>query len=76
MHNFEGNFCLYCKKTHKTGDKKICEEYIVEATIQNKIRLDKSVAYTAKETLGYRSDVSVARGAENKGGQKKKKVYR
>ena len=34
--------------------KKISGEYKVEATIQNKIRLDKCDAYTAKETLGYK----------------------
>ena len=27
MHDCRGNFCLYCKEPHKTGDKKICEEY-------------------------------------------------
>ena len=41
VHNCEGDFCLYCKETHKTGDKKICGEYIKEVTIHNKIRLDK-----------------------------------
>ena len=38
----------------------------MEATIQNKMRLDKCDVYTAKERLGYRgrkSYVSVARGA-------------
>ena len=54
MHNFRGNFCLYCEKPHKTGNKKICEEYKIEATIQYKMRLYKWDAYTAKETLGYR----------------------
>ena len=37
-----------------TGDKKIYREYTIEAPIQNKTRLDKYDAYTAKETLGYR----------------------
>ena len=36
-----GNFFLYCKEPHKTGDKKICREYTIEATIENKMRLDK-----------------------------------
>ena len=38
----------------------------MEATTQNKMRLDKCDAYTAKETQGYRgrkSYVSVTRGA-------------
>ena len=66
MHNFRGHLCLYCKEPNKAGDKKIFGEYKMEATIQNKIRLDKCDAYTAKETLGYRgrkSYVSAARGA-------------
>ena len=44
------------KKTHKTGDKKICEEYKMEATIQSKMRLDKCDAYTEKEILGFRGE--------------------
>ena len=52
MHICGGNFCLYCKKTHKTGDKKICKGYKMEATIQSKIRLNKCNAYTAKTILG------------------------
>ena len=66
MQDCRRDFCLYCKEPHKTGDKKICEEYKMEATNQNKMRLDKCDAYTAKEILGYRgrkSYVSVARGA-------------
>ena len=54
---------------NSAGDKKICREYKMEATIQNKIRLDKCDAYTAKETLGYRgrkSNMSAARGAEKR----------
>ena len=54
MNDCRGNFCLYYKEPHKTEDKKKCEEYKMEATIQNKMRLDKCDAYTAKETLGYR----------------------
>ena len=55
MHNFMGGgvFCLYYKEPNKTEDKKICGEYIMEATIRNKIRLDKCGVYTAKETLGF-----------------------
>ena len=53
MRDCRGNFCLYCKEPHKTEDKKICEEYKMESTIQNKIKLDKCDTYTAKETLGY-----------------------
>ena len=34
-------FASTAKKTHKTGDKKICKEYTMEAKIQNKMRLDK-----------------------------------
>ena len=66
IHDSGGKFCLYYKKLHKTGDKKIFEEYKMEATIQSKIRLDKCDAYTAKETLGYwgrKSFMSAARGA-------------
>ena len=64
MHDCRGNLCLYYKQPHKTVDKKICEEYKMEPTIQNKMRLDKCDAYTTKETLGYRgrkSYVSAAR---------------
>ena len=61
MNDCRRNFCLYCKEPHKTGDKKICEEYKLEATIQNKMRLDKCDAYTAKETMGLKSYVSAAR---------------
>ena len=57
MHDFRGNFCPYCKEPHKTGDKKICEKYKIEAAIQKKMRV-KSDAYTAKETLGYREKKS------------------
>ena len=35
---------------HKTGDKKIYEEYKMEATIQNKIKLNKCDAYTKRNT--------------------------
>ena len=45
--------CIYCKDIHKTGDK-ICGEYIIEAKFQNKMRLYKCYASTAKETLGYK----------------------
>ena len=48
------NFCIYCKKPHKTGNKKICKGYKIEATVQNKMRLDKCGVFTATETLGYR----------------------
>ena len=37
VHNCGGDFCLYCKETHRTGNKKVCVEYIKESTIQNKI---------------------------------------
>ena len=50
MHNCKGDLCLFCKEPHK----KICWEYKMEPTIQNKIRLDKCDVYTAKETLGYK----------------------
>ena len=33
----EGTFASTAKKTHKTGDKKICEEYEIEAKIQYKM---------------------------------------
>ena len=66
-----GNFCHYCKEPHKIGDK-ICEEYKMEATIQNKMRLNKCDAYTAKEKLGCMC-VSAAKREEK---QKKKKIYR
>ena len=64
MHNWGRDICLYCKKPHKTGDKKICEEYTIEATIQKKMRLYKCDTYIAKETLGYR------------GGQEEKKTHK
>ena len=35
-----GYFYLYCMELHKTGNKKICKEYLKGTTIQNKIRLD------------------------------------
>ena len=83
MHDCRGNFYLYCKEPHKTGDKNICGEYKMKATIQNRMRLDKCDAYTAKETLGYRwrkSYDSTARRAakreEKKEGQKKKQIQR
>ena len=50
----------------------------MEATIQNKIRLDKFNAYTAKETLDYRerkSYMSATKREENQR-QKKKQIYR
>ena len=50
MYDCRGNFCLYCKNTH---DKKIFDEYKMEATIQSKMRLVKGDVYTAKEILGY-----------------------
>ena len=83
MHNCRGTFTSTAKKLHKTGDKKICKEYKMEAAIQNKMRLNKCDVYTAKETLGYKgrkSYMRAARGAEerdkNKGGQKKIQAYR
>ena len=67
----------------KTVYKNICGEYKMEATIQNKMRLDKCDTYTAKETLGNRgrkSYMSASRGAakqkKNRKGQKKKQIYR
>ena len=54
MHDCRGNFWVYCKKPYKTGDKKICKVYKMEATIQRKMRLDKCDTYTAKEILGCR----------------------
>ena len=66
VHNCGGNFCPYCKTSHKIGDKKTCEEYKKEVKIQNKMRHDKCGVYIAKETLGYqggKSYVSAARGA-------------
>ena len=45
----------------------MCEEYKMEATIQNKMRLDKWDAYTTKEVLGYKwrkSYMSAARETE------------
>ena len=69
MHDCRGNFCFYNKEPHKIGGKKICEEYKMEAIIQNKMRLDKCDAYTTKETLGNRrrkSYVSATRGAAKK----------
>ena len=80
MHDYRGNICLYYKEPNKTGDKKICEEYKMEATIQSKIRLDKCDAYTEKETLGYRGRKSyvLAREATKekkyREGQKKKQA--
>ena len=62
----EGTFASTAKKTHKTGDKKICEEYEMEVTILSKMRLEKCGAYTVKETLGCRGRktyISPARGA-------------
>ena len=81
-----GDLCLYCKETQKTGDKKICGDYIIEAKIKNKMRLDKCDAYTAKETLGYRvrkTFVAAARGTAKKElnqkgtrGEKNQKIHK
>ena len=49
----ERTFASTAIKPHKMRDKKICKEYKIKATKQNKMRLDKCDAYTAKETLGY-----------------------
>ena len=83
MYDCRGNFCLYWKEPHKTGDEKIYEEYKMEATVQCKRRLDKCDVYTTKETLGYKerkSYVSAARGAakekKNRERLKKKQTYR
>ena len=69
-HNWE-DLCLYCKESRKSRDKKICGQYTIEATIPNKIRLDKCDVYTAKETLGYRGRktyvTAVRRAAKRKG---------
>ena len=68
----ECTICLYCKESHKTGDWKICGEYIIEDTIHNKMRLDKCDAYTGKESRGYRErksywavTIGTAKGEEN-----------
>ena len=78
MYNCRGDLCFYCKEPHKN----ICGEYKMEATIQNKMRLDKCDAYTAKETLGYRERKSYMseqeeqkKREENRGGHKKKQIY-
>ena len=55
-----GKTCLYCKIPHKTGDKKTCEKYKKEDNIQNKMKLDKCDANTAKETLFYKGGKSYA----------------
>ena len=64
-----GVLCSRGKEPHKIRVKKICGEYTIEATILNKMRLDKCDTYTAKETLGYRGS-SKKRG---KPGRDKKK---
>ena len=64
VYNCEGVPLSLQQKPHKTGDKKICEEYTIEATIQKKMRLYKCDTYIAKETLGYR------------GGQEEKKTHK
>ena len=46
--------CLYCKEPRKTKVKKIYGEYTIEATIQNKMKLNKCDAYTVKETQWYK----------------------
>ena len=66
MHDYGGPLSLYCEEPHKTGDKKVCGEYIIETTIQNKMKLDKCGAYIVMETLwcsGRRLYVAAARGA-------------
>ena len=51
---------LYKKNTAKNHTrqetKKIYEEYKMEATIKNKMRLDKCDVYPEKETIGYRGE--------------------
>ena len=74
-----GNLCLYCKEPHKTGDKKICGEYTIEATIQNKMRLDKCDVYKAKETLGYmarKAYVAATREKKTREAQEEKQIHK
>ena len=61
------------QKNHNTGDNKICGEYTVKATIQNKMRLDKCDAYTAKETLVYRERKSTQQQKDRKTRKKQEK---
>ena len=52
---FWGDPLPLLQRTSQDRRKKynICKEYTIEATIQNKMRLGKFDAYTAKETLEY-----------------------
>ena len=49
-----GIFFASTAKNPTIQETKICKEYTIEATIQNKMRLDKCDAYTAKKALGYK----------------------
>ena len=82
MHNCGGYICIYYNTPDKTktGKKKICEEYIKEANIQNKMRHDKCDTYTAKETLRYwggKSYIStVRRAAAKRRNKKRNKIHK
>ena len=65
------DYCAFCKEPYRTEDKNTCGEYKKEASIQNKMRIEKCDAYKAKEILGYRggkSYVSAAKREENQRG--------
>ena len=73
VYNNRGDVCFYYKEPHKARNKKICREYTIEATTQNKIRLNKCNAYTAKETLGYRGRKTYAGAAKERGESEREK---
>ena len=64
-----------CKEPQNTGDKKICGEYITEATIHNKMRLGKCNEYKAKETLGNRGRKTYVEAAKREG-QEKNQIHK
>ena len=70
------------QRTPQDRRQEICREYKMEATIQNKMRLDKCDAYTVKETLGYRGENPICQQQEeqqkqkkNREGQENKQIY-
>ena len=58
-HTCRGEYCLFCDKEHKTGDKQKCEEYKKESEIKNKMAEQKCDIFEARKILG------ISRGKSN-----------
>ena len=74
-----GIFFASTAKNPTIQETKICKEYTIEATIQNKMRLDKCDAYTVKETLGYRERkmyVAATKGPAKREKQMEKQTHK